>query len=174
VDVEYLNLVAAVKGSFGMVSPTADFSEVKSSPDVDNWREFRSLPKGRIAPVESDGLWSLLNGRLLVPRMVTEGVTFRVPVFRRRRRKTSARIRMRIAPPMTPPTIGPVFTDELIDGGVVADGTNVEGGDFVEAGVAGEVEEDGGTEDCDGVTTQDASSPLVTLKALDGMTPAVA
>lgn len=38
--------------------------------------------------------------------------------------------------------------------------------------MAGKTEEDGETEDCGGVTTQEISRPLVTLKTLDGMTPA--
>jgi hypothetical protein len=69
-----------------------------------------------------------------------------------------------------------LFTDELpvINDAVVADGSFVEDGKSVEVGVAGEVEEDEGVEDCGGVTTQETSTPLVTLKILDGIRPAVA
>ena len=62
----------------------------------------------------------------------------------------------------------------MTTGVVVTDGLFVEDGVSVDAGVRGKVEEDGGSEDCNGVTTQDTSSPLVTLKTLDGMIPAVA
>lgn len=167
--------MATFGGRFGRAwsSATADFSEVKSSSDVDNWREFPLFPlppNGRIAPVESDRLWFPLV-------LDTEvRLVFRVLVFRRRNNhRANAAIRKRTAPPTTPPAMAPLFTDELptINGVVVTDGPIVEGGKSVEAGVVGEVEDDG-VEDCDGVTTQDTSSPLVTLKILDGMAPAVA
>lgn len=79
--------------------------------------------------------------------------------------------RKRITPPTTPPAMAAVclFKDKLTND-VVTDGPLAEDGEMVEAGV----EEDGGIADCDGVTTQDTSSPFVTLKVLDGMTPAVA
>jgi len=164
------------------LSAVADFSEEKSSSEVDNWREFSLLPpsNGRITPVESDRLWFALGGCPLLLGKVDGGFVFRLLAFRRRySNRATAAIRARTAtPPITPPAMARPWTDEsaAVDVGVATDGVSV--GDVVRdregSEVVGNIEEDGEMEDCNGVTTQDTSRPLVTLKMLDDMTPACA
>jgi len=162
------------------LSAVADFSEAKSSSDVDNWREFSLLPpsNGRIAPVESDRLWFALGGCPLLLGKVDGGLVFRLLAIRRRySNRATAAIRARTAtPPTTPPAMARPWTDEVatVDVGVATDGVfvgDVAGGrERLE--VVGKIEEDDEIEDCGGATTQVTSRPLVTLKVLDGMTPA--
>jgi hypothetical protein len=173
------DLVTAIEGSFGIVSwsVTADFSEAKSSSDVDNWRELSLLPpsNGKIAPVESEGSWFALDGCPLLLGKVAGGMVPRVLVFRRRdSNRATAAIRRRIAtPPITPPAIVRLRTDELSAARtvevLVGDVAGDRGEEWLEVVV--ETEEDGEIDDCGGATTQEKSRPLVTLKVLDGMTP---
>jgi len=181
-------LVAAIGGEFGLMSPkaVANFSETKSSSEVDTWGEFSWFPppSGRIAPVESDGLWSALDGPLVLGAE-PGGVAFRTIVFRRRNaHKATTAIRARTAnPPKTPPTIIPFFADEIPEtsAGDVTDGPFVEDvledGEGIEVGLTNGVEvgsvdgvEDSGMEDCDETTTHETSIPLVTGKTLDDTT----
>lgn len=104
-------------------SATADFSEVQSSSDVDNWRELCLFPPYcRIAPVESDGVWFPLGG---CPLVLGQVVTLRaLALLRRDSHKNSAAIRARTAtPPMTLPAMAPfrivrvgVVTNEVFVG----------------------------------------------------------
>lgn len=106
-------------------SATADFSEVQSSSDVDNWRELCLLPLyRRIAPVESDGVWFPLGGCPLVLGQVAGGVTLRALAFLRRdSHMNSAAIRARTTtPPTTPPAMAPFCT---VGVGVVMNGVFV-------------------------------------------------
>ena len=185
-DFEF-GLVAAIGGEFGLISSkaVANFSEPKSSSDVDTWGELSWFPppSGRIAPVESDGLWSALDGPLVLGAE-PGGVAFRAIVFRRRNshRATTA-IRTRTAtPPTTPPAIIPFFVCEIPEtsAGDVTDWPLVEDvledWERIEVGLTKGVEvgsvdgvEDSETEDCD-ETTHETSAPLMTAKTLDNTT----
>jgi len=185
-DVEDLqnDLVAAIGVGFGLGSSWAivDFSEAKSSSDVDGWGEFSlfPLPYGRISPVDSDGLWCPLVLGTEPGRMAFRALALR----RRNAHRATAAIRTRIATAATTtPAIAPLFTDEAPTTGVsdVADGLLVEGvvageggvervGEGMEEGATGRVAE-GGMEDCDWATRHETSTPLFTAKMFDDRTP---
>lgn len=114
-DFEYV-LVGAIGDRFVFASSqaAADFSDSKSSSD--NWGDFSRSPppNGRIVPVESDGLWSLLDGCPLVLGPEHAGAAQWALVFRRRnthRARVAIRAR-RTTPPITPPAITPLCTDK--------------------------------------------------------------
>lgn len=109
--------------SFASSYPTADFSEPKSS---DNRGKF-----GKIAPVESDGLWCLLDPYPLVLGTEPVGVVLWALAFRKRStHRTSAAMRARKpTPPTTLPAITPLFVVRLATTGLDDDTT---GGLFVE------------------------------------------
>lgn len=169
------DIVAAIGIRFGLVSSqaTADFSELKSSSDVEDWGEFSWFPpsNAKIAPVESDGLWRPLDACLLALATEPVGVAFRVLVFRRRNtHRTIAAIRRRTAnPPTTPPAIAPLFTDESSSTGVGdvragspgADGEVLGDRERVEVGVTDRLDDGGANK-------HDTSGPLVIVKILDG------
>jgi len=186
------DLVVAIGVRFGLGSSWAivDFSEAKSS-NVDGWGEFSRFPlsNARIAPVDSDGLWSPLDACPLVLRAEPGGVAFLALVLRRRNtHRATAASRTRITTPVTTtPATAPLFTDEeptngvddvadgLLAEGMVGDGERVKEGaeegatDRVEEGATDGVE-GGGMGGCDGATRHETSTPLVTAKELDDMT----